>query len=251
VPWEQIGLQTDATEGETMKEKRKTKNRRDWEEMVRIEHEHPGLAGSRYGAYAMPLDPLTLQAAELVMPLLRSKEITYQDLWTMLDGLWALRRELHPSSAPGFVDDVPDERGTAARSGKIRVRQQRKILTSAEQATAWSAAFGGYKSPELGSLYAKGARATTRAELEAKVRRTVDKETLDVMSNPTALAAIAEHKAGRTQFGNLDDIADAVFVHNAPFTYKTQVVHSISTILVHFESTGDTTLKTIFQSGLV
>lgn len=33
-------------------------------------------------------------------------------------------------------------------------------------------------------------------------------ETLEIMGNAAAMQAIAEHKAGRTQFGNLDDIPE-------------------------------------------
>jgi antitoxin YefM len=33
-------------------------------------------------------------------------------------------------------------------------------------------------------------------------------ETLEIMGNAAAMNAIAEHKAGRTQFGNLDDIPE-------------------------------------------
>jgi hypothetical protein len=48
--------------------------------------------------------PLTLQAAHLVMPLLRREKITYQHLWDMLDGLWALRRALRPDSKAELAD---------------------------------------------------------------------------------------------------------------------------------------------------
>ena len=33
-------------------------------------------------------------------------------------------------------------------------------------------------------------------------------ETLEIMGNAAAMKAVAEHKAGRTQFGNLDDIPE-------------------------------------------
>jgi prevent-host-death family protein len=33
-------------------------------------------------------------------------------------------------------------------------------------------------------------------------------ETLEIMINPTAVQAIADHKAGKSEFGNLDDIAE-------------------------------------------
>jgi antitoxin YefM len=33
-------------------------------------------------------------------------------------------------------------------------------------------------------------------------------ETLEIMGNAAAMHAIAEHKAGRTKFGNLDDIPE-------------------------------------------
>jgi prevent-host-death family protein len=33
-------------------------------------------------------------------------------------------------------------------------------------------------------------------------------ETLEIMGNAAAMHAIAEHKAGRTRFGNLDDIPE-------------------------------------------
>jgi antitoxin YefM len=33
-------------------------------------------------------------------------------------------------------------------------------------------------------------------------------ETLEIMGNASAMNAIADHKAGRTQFGNLDDISE-------------------------------------------
>jgi len=33
-------------------------------------------------------------------------------------------------------------------------------------------------------------------------------ETLEIMGNAAAMNAVAEHKAGRTQFGNLDDIPE-------------------------------------------
>jgi hypothetical protein len=122
--------------------KTKTKSRRDWQEMVRIERDHPGLAGDARWANAMGKGKkrnwlrllrgtsLVEKAAEkLVMPLLRPEEITYQDLWTMFDGLWALRSALHPHSAPGFVGDVPDERGTAARSGSAGIADTAFVRT--------------------------------------------------------------------------------------------------------------------------
>jgi antitoxin YefM len=33
-------------------------------------------------------------------------------------------------------------------------------------------------------------------------------ETLEIMGNAAAMHAIAEHQAGRTQFGNIDDIPE-------------------------------------------
>jgi antitoxin YefM len=33
-------------------------------------------------------------------------------------------------------------------------------------------------------------------------------ETLELMGNPAAVAAIAEHRAGKTKFGHLDDIPE-------------------------------------------
>ena len=122
-----------------MKKKCKTKQRTAWEEMSKTEIDHPVLAGSPLlllTGSGMPIDPLTdahargdrnppkprltsemvreileppaltLQAAELVMPMLRPKKITYQHLWTMLGGVWKLRRELHPKSKSAF-EDIP------------------------------------------------------------------------------------------------------------------------------------------------
>ena len=76
---------------------------------------------------------LTLQAAELGMPLLRPKKITYQHLWTMLDGLWKLRRELHPKSNAVFEDSA------GARELKQRGFSQ-KSIAAVERGLAESAA---------------------------------------------------------------------------------------------------------------
>lgn len=44
--------------------------------------------------------------------------------------------------------------------------------------------------------------------LIGRARMSAIAETLEIMGNAAAMDAIADHKAGRTQFGNLDDIPE-------------------------------------------
>jgi hypothetical protein len=118
-------------------------------------------------------------ALKLVMPLLRPKKITYQDLWTMLDGLWKLRNELHPKckreytdSRPGFTDflhDIPKGPNVFERIRALRARQKRfrKGETAAKLVRTGRSRQKRVLLPEFKKLMSKKTAGSTQADLDA------------------------------------------------------------------------------------
>jgi antitoxin YefM len=64
------------------------------------------------------------------------------------------------------------------------------------------------KAAEKGSVVTVTRHDAPVAYVMGYERMTAIAETLELMSNPAAVAAIAEHKAGKTNFGHLDDIPE-------------------------------------------
>ncbi len=62
------------------------------------------------------------------------------------------------------------------------------------------------KAAEKGSVITVTRHDEPVAYVMGYERMTALAETLEIMSNPAALAAIQEHKAGKTKFGKLGDI---------------------------------------------
>jgi prevent-host-death family protein len=64
------------------------------------------------------------------------------------------------------------------------------------------------KAAEKGSVITVTRHDQPVAYVMGYERMTAVAETLEIMSNPAAMAAIAAHRAGKTKFGELDDIPE-------------------------------------------
>ena len=64
------------------------------------------------------------------------------------------------------------------------------------------------KAAEKGSVVTVTRHDTPVAYVMGHERMAAIAETLEIMGNAAAVAAIAEHKAGKTKFGSLDDIPE-------------------------------------------
>ena len=64
------------------------------------------------------------------------------------------------------------------------------------------------RAAEKGSVVTVTRHDTPVAYVMGYERMTAIAETLEILGNPTAMAAIQEHQAGRTKFGKLNDIPE-------------------------------------------
>jgi prevent-host-death family protein len=64
------------------------------------------------------------------------------------------------------------------------------------------------KAAEEGSVVTVTRHGTPVAYVIGYERMTAIAETLEILGNPITAQAIAEHKAGKTKFGNLDDVPE-------------------------------------------